>query len=422
MKNYIYKILCAVTILLVALNAKAQDRNVVWVHGYGDNANFWQHYDNLFENERKIDGLNNSYSNITNGVTNAANKVKNSMNNLPNGGPTSSNNIGIGHSLGGLMIRDVDRSSSNFGGLITVAAPNYGAPAITSVKNGDVQNAADNAINKLADGPLSELLIAPWQILPGLTTADIVNSLFGDFKFLDNNQTINEMEEGSNYINTLNNYNTTTPTITITAEENSPVHWNIIKSTGQYSNVVNNINTVRSLYNNRMHYNQTQAVINSFWNPFLAAQYSYKANAWKKGRDWIDDSEGIYSSLIKTTRTELETYYLSQWVSCDYPPQQLRPVETKNSGTILKGDRSDCDYWEYIPHTRYVSVNYPSDGLLPLYSQKLDGIPSGNKYHIIGANHLEVGDMSSSSQGDLTRAQFNLIFNRNDFFGTQTRN
>jgi len=269
----------------------------------------------------------------------------------------------------------------------------------------------------LSDGPLSELHILPWQILPGLKTSDIVNALFGDFKFSDNNQTIDEMEEGSNYINTLNNYNTNTPTITITAEETSPVHWNLVKTFGAYSFVVDNISTARSIYNNRMHYNQTQAVIHSFWNPFLAAQYSYKANAWKKGRDWIDDSENIYSALIKTTRLEPETYWVEEWIPCPYPPT-VRTKTNRNAGTRLKNVDEDCGEWVWVQYTRTISVNYPSDGLLPLYTQELDGIPPQNKYHIQGANHLEVGDMSSSSQGDLTRTQFNLIFNRSDFFGT----
>lgn len=72
-----------------------------------------------------------------------------------------------------------------------------------------------------------------------------------------------------------------------------------------------------------------------------------------------------------------------------------------------------------VQHTRYISVNYPSDGLLPQYTQELQGIPFGNRYKVNGANHLEVRNMTADGNGvDETKDQFDLIFGREDWFGT----
>jgi hypothetical protein len=82
----------------------------------------------------------------------------------------------------------------------------------------------------------------------------------------------------------------------------------------------------------------------------------------------------------------------------------------------------ECEWqWVLVTTSQSVAVNYPSDGLLPEYSQKLQGLPSGNYYSIDGANHLEVRDMSNSSQGDITYDTFYDIFNRSDIFGIEER-
>ena len=68
--------------------------------------------------------------------------------------------------------------------------------------------------------------------------------------------------------------------------------------------------------------------------------------------------------------------------------------------------------------------NYPSDGLLAEYTQKLQGIPPGNIYRIQNANHISLLNLSYKGvEGDNTKIQFNLIWDRNpgDFFRTDER-
>lgn len=69
--------------------------------------------------------------------------------------------------------------------------------------------------------------------------------------------------------------------------------------------------------------------------------------------------------------------------------------------------------------TRDVAVNYPSDGLLPQYTQEIEDIPEGNKYKVSGANHIEVRDMTHNrTDVDETYDEFVKIFDRDvsDFF------
>lgn len=99
-------------------------------------------------------------------------------------------------------------------------------------------------------------------------------------------------------------------------------------------------------------------------------------------------------------------------------------IRDKDKSNFIKFISPVCEWqWVYVTKTSTVSVNYPSDGLLPEYTQKIEGLPGGNIYTVEGANHLEVTNMSNSSQGDITRTRFNQIWDRRigDFFRTNER-
>jgi len=435
MKNLKYKIVLISIVFFCTLNISAQ-RNVNWVHGLDGNASSWQHYNQIFDNERNLNSLRTTY-NTENGITNSANQVINSMNTRYGNNANGANNpqnLGIGHSMGGLMLRDADRitgsGTKKFGGYITVTSPNYGAPISNSLIDGSVENAAENACNKLADGPLAQLFSLPWGIVSNLTTNVLCD------KFIDNNLVQNlqgtpvtneDLKVGSPTIDAINDYETNLPRISIWAEENSPVHWRMISSNlhGNDTQFVNTVNTARSVYHGFYVYNTSLGIayaVGGFWNPFLwgaSALSFYRASQWKKGRNWIDDSENIWSSLIKTTRREPQTYWTYDYIPCNYPI-------FNNDGSF---DRApdygpvdpNCDEWRWVQHTRTISVNYPSDGLLPQYTQELQDIPIGNRYKVNGANHLEVRNMTTDGNGvDETAIEFRRIFNRPfpDFFRT----
>jgi hypothetical protein len=235
MKKIIQKIVVLQMLLLGVLAINAQ-RNVAWVHGLDGDASSWENYNRIFDSERKINSLRTSY-NTDNGINNAGNQVRSSMNSFGTGANNASN-IGIGHSMGGLMIRDVDRNTSVsnkvFGGYITVTSPNYGAPISNSLLDGSVTAAAQNACNKIADGPLAQLFSLPWGIVSNLATNKLCD------KFIDNDlvQTLQgtpvtnaDLIVGSPTINAINNYSSSLPRISMWGEETSPVHWRMFGST-----------------------------------------------------------------------------------------------------------------------------------------------------------------------------------------------
>lgn len=434
MENSKYKIVLIITILFCTFNISAQ-RNVNWVHGLGGDASSWEYYSQIFNAERNLNSLRTTY-NTDNGITNSANLVIDSMNTYygddldnPNDGANNPRNLGIGHSMGGLMIREADRLRHNqtkkFGGYITVTSPNYGAPISNSIIDGSVESAAENACNKLADGPLAQLFSLPWGIVSNLAT-NVLCDEFIDNDLVQNLQgtpvTNADLRVGSPTIDAINYYTDNTnpniPRISIWAEENSPVHWRMFSSL-VYNNdmtLVSKVNSARGIYQGFNTYNTALGIacaVGGFWNPFCwgrSGLYFYRASQWRKGRNWIDDSENIWSSLIKTTRREPLTYWGYVWVPCPYPP--LYPI-----GKTGAPD-PNCGEWKWKQVTRYISVNYPSDGLLPQYTQELQGIPFRNKYKVNGANHLEVRNMSAGTT-DETKDQFVLIFNRNDWFRTE---
>lgn len=427
MKNYIYKTIGLLAVFLVTLNtiAQVQDRNVVWVHGLRGDSISWEHYDNLFKVERKMN-TSRGWHTSTLGINVAANSVKAHMNYFYGYDEAiNPQNIGIGHSMGGLMIREVDRmvtGNKNFGGLITVATPNYGAPIVNSIIDGSVNSAKDNALNKLSAGPFAEFLGVHWEIVSGVTVQKISDWFIND-EIQDYEDDSYDLREGSTTIDEINNYATTIPQISIWAEENSPVHWRLASSSkGEADHhYVNHVNNARFAYN--AHYISNHAIaISLIWNPFAAAVFFHRADEWKKGRDWIDDSETIYSSLIKTTRTEPETYWQEVWVPCPYPPNYPPPPATNPNGnnTASKSVDPDCGEWLWQEFTRYVTVNYPSDGLLPQYTQELQDVVSGNRYKVSTANHVEVRNMSEGSV-DETAIEFRKIFDREDIFGIDRR-
>lgn len=435
MKKLLYNCCIFFVFLAITLSSKAQ-RNVVWVHGLGGTSASWEHYKALFDQERNINSLKTSY-NTSNGIDLAANEVVVSMNNFLGNDNKNAQNLGIGHSMGGVMIRDVDKMYSNngkyFGGIITVATPNNGAPIANSLINGDVQSAAQDAANKLTDGPVSQILPLPWGILSNLTTDvlsnkfitnDLVQSLWGS-------PTTNaELMVGSDKMNSINSYYSTIPKIAVLAEETSPVHWRLFSTQmyGEDQTFVQTVNSARNVYNGFYVYNTSLAIVScifGFFSPAVwavTAASTYRATQWVKGRNWIDDSENVWSSLIKTSRIEQQPYVIEDWVPCDpqYPLQ---------STSLLKNAPEDCYEWVWRTVYRDVSVNYPSDGFLPIYSQELQGVTasSGNRYYIVGANHVEVRDMSNSTlngaQNDGTKLKFNQIFDRypGDFFRTERR-
>lgn len=425
MKNIIYKLTMLIVLILSTIKIQAQ-RNVVWVHGLKGTIDSWEHYETIFDNELNINSIRQEY-NTDEGIAFGANDVKGKVDAALGSDYNNPDNLAITHSMGGLMTRYIDANTNfgekRFGGYITTTSPIYGAPIANSIIDGSVNSFASNAFNKLKVGPISQLTgVLPWQITAYLSVKEL-----SDFISVDNlieehiGSTVSntDLKVGSPTINAINAYdsNNTIPRISIWAAENSPVHWRMFSSSNyDYDDekLVGYVNTARGVYNGFYIGNTSLAIAcaaASFWFPLcwgVSAVATYRAVQWKKGRDWIDNSETGWCSLIKTSVQEQQTYWVEEWVPCEYPPHE-RNIDP------------DCGEWVWVEHTHMVTVNYPSDGLLPKYTQIMKNNPTyNNVYHVSGANHIEVRNMSVNGTGtDETYNEFYKIFhNRTDWFET----
>ncbi len=432
MKNITHKLTLVIVLLLSTINIQAQ-RNVTWVHGLKGEASSWEHYNDIFDNELNINSIRETY-NTDLGIAFGAEEVKTSVDTAFGSDYNHPDNLAITHSMGGLMTRHIDANTNSgekrFGGYITTTSPLYGAPIANSIIDGSVNSFAGNAFNKLKAGPLSQLTnTLPWQITAYLSTSELSDFISVDNLIEEHIGSVvsnTDLRVGSPTINAINAYdaNNTIPRISIWAAENSPVHWRMFSSSKYNYNdqtLVGYVNTARGVYQGYFEVNialSIACVIAGFWYPpcwALSTLYALRATLWKQGRDWIDSSETAWCSLIKTTQTVQQTHWVEVWVPCNYPP--ILPI-----GRPIAPD-PDCGEWVWMQQTYTTTINYPSDGLLPKYTQIMKNNPtSSNTYHVSGANHIEVRNMTKDGNGvDETKDQFLLIFNNRpngDFFRT----
>jgi hypothetical protein len=418
MKKQVKYILTAM-VFFCYFNISAQEtRNVIWVHGFDGNVDSWKHYEQVFSAERRISSLRRGYD-TKNGIENCANKVIEKVDEVLQGNAQNPRNIAIAHSMGGLTVRDVDRitgSNKRFGGIITVTAPHYGAPIANSIADGSVERAVDYGYNQMAQGPINQLYNIPWIIEGNYTSSTLYNLMKSCYileELYHSPESRSDLQSGSAKVNQINAFNTTIPIICMWAWESTPVNWRFFSSNaeeGNDENLFNTIQTIRNAYKLNFEFNRNLAISN-WWNPGVRDYYKWRAAEWKKGLDWIDNSESMWSALIKTSRIEPYTYTYCEYTCIGTIPEVkiIEPIE------------EPCNYqWVCRTVTQYVSVNYPSDGFIPVYSQKLQGLPSGNYYELKNANHIEVRNMKNCPT-DWTRVKFNEIFNRDDYFGTSLK-
>ncbi len=440
MKNTLYKIILSLVFMLNIINIQAQ-RNVAWVHGLKGDSDSWEHYNTIFDNELNINSIRETYD-TDHGIAFGANEVKQSVDVLFGSENTNSNNLAITHSMGGLMVRHIDANTNSgkkrFGGYITTTSPIYGAPIANSIIDGSVNAAAQNALSKLTAGPISQLFNLPYSLIANLTTSELSNFISVDNlieESIGSEVSNTDLRVGSPTINAINAYDTNNsiPRISIWASENSPVHWRMFSSSANDYNdqeLVDDVNTARGIYNGFYIGNTSLAItcaVAGFWYPpcwVLSINYTYRAVQWKKGRDWIDTSETMWCSLIKTTQTTQTTYWVEIWVPCGMND----PVKSQNNGNDKNPlpppiDDPNCGEWVWVQETHTTTINYPSDGLLPEYTQIMQNNPTlNNTYHVSGANHIEVRNMTKDENGvDETKNEFLKIFHNRpngDFFRT----
>ncbi len=437
-KTIIIKSLLLFGITISWLLASAQDRPVIWVHGLGEDGTTWDIYDNLFDAERQIDGRSRPY-NDGSGVAAFATSVSGGITtDFPGTSGTNTTNIGIGHSLGGLAVRELDRTRTGttrrLGGLITIGTPNDGAPIVASIRNGDVTDVMNDACERLSAGPFTAI---PYVgvVVQGVSNNIICNILAnevldGIFQNQATGPSFDDVVEGSGLLTTLNGSAPNIPAISIRGNENSPVHWRLLSSfdTGNSDDTkyVEIANLMRNIYNGFYIYHLSAAVVGGifgFINPaawIAAAIHAWKASQWHKGKKWFDQSESIWNGLIGCTGgfQDVTVSYTTQVVNCNcfgYTGSQPWIDCVMN---MCGGSLNGC--WQTVTYTTSIAVNNSSDGLFCDQTQLINGLPSGNYYEAKGVNHMEETNTTNgttNSGNDEVADKFRGIFgDRTDIF------
>lgn len=392
--------------LLISSNLLAQ-RNVIWVHGINSGAGFWNEYAADFQAQRQIRSDNQTHVSL-NGVAGMAVDVRDGTR-----GRAGNRTIGIGHSMGGLALREMDQNVArgHVGGVITVGSPLNGSRIINAWQNGEVNGYISHAINELEKGPKRQFFITyaivntGLRVFTGRDLGEIVQdaALDGVPIVLLEGASPNDMREGSGYMNRARNYTTNTPRISIYGNENSPVHFRVASTAAGEpdDHFPSIIRTARGVYN--------AFYIKNAATPFNIINI-FRATAWKAGRDFLDnESEKGWNNLIGATRTESVRSCVTELI-CDYGYYYGTCSEIGQSDPAA-GQRCRDACWQETCRTYTTRYNQPSDGILHESTQlgqstratRSNWNPNAT-FEAVGANHNEY------DQHPGTEARLNRIF------------
>ena len=375
-------ILCFAITFLANQISQSQDRPVIWVHGLNDNNTFWANMATVFNAERRMTSSNLNYG-TGNGVVNFATQIRN--NNI-----ARTSNIVIGHSMGGVALREVNRVNSNFfGGAITFGSPLDGARIVNSWANGSFGSFIQKSTKELTAGPLAEygvdvkLLDYLGRKWLGATLSLIPRDfIMNQFNNLMTGQSAADLAENSPYYSGVKNFYSSIPKINVFGNENAPAMQRLASislSNGQNdTDVIGLISSAKSVYTAFININNTRALL----NPLHAPIYYARSYQWKRGLDFFNKSlEPGWAGLIGSTRTETTTYTYETYV-CD------------EDGFLYNNQlqRIEPDCWQTVTKTYTKTIIEPSDGLIHKSSQI--GAKSswrGTAVEALGVNHLEMG-------------------------------
>jgi hypothetical protein len=364
---------------------------------------------------------------------------------------TASSNMGIGHSMGGIVLRQMDYRNPNYylGGIITVGSPNKGAAIVNSIESGAVDAALNHACSSLASGPGAQLVFTPW-VVRGYTREDfceihknvILDQLF-DLNSVPSDPGPQDLKVGSSAMNTINNFNSNIPQIAIWGNEESPVHWRLVSSmlNGNVNDqdFVEVARAVEAIYIAFEASNFAAMIVSASYAPvnpaaFTAAIYfGIASRMWGRGVRWLQTSEDTWLTVIGAAGTQTINYTIPSAVpnsGCEvyYAAYQATffPWILSQFISCMQQCATNPGCYQTTNVTQTVTLGNASDGFIPAGSQVMDGLPQSNIYEAVGVNHREETNTSQSLPNgqDIMRITFNDIFanrDQGDFFLTPIR-
>jgi pimeloyl-ACP methyl ester carboxylesterase len=308
------------------------DRNIVWVHGWEGSRKSWAVYSRKYGSDVGIDGItrngerkmkcfrvdygDRSSNEYAQTVTEAAGIVKRQV--AAAGIMPSSQNIFIGHSLGGLTTRQIDKldgGTNLYGGFITVATPNKGAIIAKAVMEGKGDKFVDEGIRALVL-PFYDTWVG--SLLIGLTVInDRVHFIKRIFPQIGPAE---DLSTTSGLINGLNNgfSHGDKKIIAISARESGEKLWREVSSLALHApsnlplhelgddDLPNKMGQLRGVYNAAGYASIAISTIKLSRVDFYgASKWVIRSSFFFNGASWIKNAPVAWNNLLGANRTEL---------------------------------------------------------------------------------------------------------------------
>ena len=428
------------TLLFCVAMATAQ-KQVDFIHGLNGNWTTWNYYNDLDYKYYSANFRNIDYK--SKGTINTiADKIYKD-NNYKN----KSSRIGVGHSMGGLLIKQLVKNDANaYGGFITIGTPHAGARIANALDNGRAKDFFKRTKNKIMTPvtlgfwltTLDLIDLSKWSFSPAwlYNFKDFFNILGAGFsglgalvtgafyivgdvlidvflpiiinKFAGAGGLRNDLKENSALTNSLTDIRSITgkyniPMIAIYGEERDRAMYRLIAGKTNENEMLGTFTSITNVYFAISTVCYTNATINAvvagynFWNPW-AWYYAAKAAAGyyvgyrfnDSGHYLKNDIHSDWSTLIGAYRTEERSYTYVEW---DCPKQEYRGRDDHWSNDYRTNDDIYFNGPCYRGQRRKVTVSWTvyiresSDGLLHKTTQT--ALPGALKLDAQGANHLE---------------------------------
>lgn len=411
-------VVCSLLLIGVIFNqAGAQDRGSVWVHGLNSAGSDWTNWERLFTNERQMFGANLVSPNLpstyftSDGVVFAANRVRSSY-------AANNRNIYFGHSMGGVIGRQVDVTFPNsVGGFVTFGSPFDGAKIANSIRNGQSDSFINTGVDKVTRGPVRQLGVVVYLIWD-LAVKEVVTKFIRDEvrKNYSVTQGSMDLEEASPYMtNGIRSAQTATPKIHVYGNEESPVLWRYASSANEFRNgrsafndtyFVGLASTAGNVYETSEWVNYGLAAATAWYTFGLGAVYYYwVGDGWRDGKNWWrTDSENGWNSLIGASDFSYKAVSVTIFDYNLYSKCLASSSYNTNTYTTCGAQAQiTTTYYYYSP------VNGQSDAFIKAPSQTGYNSAWSNNAKTIeakGVNHIEMLD------NDKIRIIMNGIFDR----------
>lgn len=327
--------------------------NLAFLHGMGQNSASWYSTpQNLYNQYNVSSYTNRSYDGLGSISTTATNYASYLI--------PSSNSIVIGHSMGGVLAREIKRQGlgGNMKALISIGSPHQGAPiaqlAPTNMNNLGAEWVYDMAIGwyyfYYAPAPVE---IATAYLGPIL---DLLNITFESWMGTDQPAAV-DLRPNSTFMNTLNaNPTSTLPSVhyAIYGREDWLSHWRMAEAYNNSGidggNYVSTVNDIKDYY---VYIGLDQA----WWGDYYYEEWEYTWDPYY----W-----------------DLANYYYSVADAFFYGAYSISNKQQQQWNLYLVGEAANVGSWDPV-----------NDAFIPVYSQAPSFVIAARQIPSLHTNHAE---------------------------------